>query len=96
MTTLVTIQQGGTNANNAANALINLGAASSDVANGAYAQANGAYVQANGAYGQANGAYGRANGAYAQANIVYTQANNAYAAANAGGGLSPFLFLGAG
>ena len=50
MPTIVTVQQGGTNANNAASALTNLGAA--NVA---------AYTQANTAYGQANTAYAAAN-----------------------------------
>ena len=57
MATIVTVQQGGTNANNAAAALTNLGAA--NVA--AYTQANTAYAQANVAYGQANTAYAAAN-----------------------------------
>ena len=57
MTTLVTVQQGGTNANNAVSALTNLGAA--NVA--AYAAANAAYAQANIVYTQANNAYAQAN-----------------------------------
>lgn len=64
MTTLVTIQQGGTSANTAAGALSALGAA--NVA--AYAQANTAYGQANSAYSQANTGYTQANSAYAAAN----------------------------
>jgi hypothetical protein len=52
MPILVTLDVGGTGANNAADARTNLGAA--PVA--AYAQANAAFNQANAAYGQANSA----------------------------------------
>lgn len=59
MTVIVSLDMGGTSANDAPTALANLGAA--NVA--AYAQANTARTQANTAYAQANAAYTKANNA---------------------------------
>jgi hypothetical protein len=49
-TTVVTVEVGGTGANNATQARVNLGAAPT----AAYVQANSAFDQANAAYTQAN------------------------------------------
>lgn len=55
-TTVVTLEVGGTGANNATQARVNLGAAPT----AAYVQANAAYSQANAAYNAANTAINNA------------------------------------
>jgi len=96
MTTIVTIDMGGTGSTHAAGARSSLAAAHE----GAYEQANAAYSQANAAYTQANTASSNSNSTFATINTTFAtlntsassqntaitnahdQANNAYAAAN--------------
>lgn len=88
MTTIVTIDMGGTGATHAAGAREALSVPSMEQMGHSYAQANNARDQANAAYAAANTAaassvaYDQANTARTQANTARTQANNAYAAAN--------------
>ena len=82
MTTIVTIDMGGTGATHAAGAREALSVPSMTDMGQSYAQANSARDQANTARGNANDAYSQANTAYSQANSARGQANTAYGQAN--------------
>jgi hypothetical protein len=82
MTTIVTIDMGGTGATHAAGAREALSVPSMTDMGQSYAQANSARDQANTARGNANDAYSQANTAYSQANSARNQANTAYGQAN--------------
>jgi hypothetical protein len=82
MTTIVTIDMGGTGATHAAGAREALSVPSMTDMGQSYAQANSARDQANTARGNANDAYSQANTAYSQANSARDQANTAYGQAN--------------
>jgi len=82
MTTIVTIDMGGTGATHAAGAREALSVPSMTDMGQSYAQANSARDQANTARTQANTAYDQANTARTQANTAYGQANSAFTAAN--------------
>ena len=82
MTTIVTIDMGGTGATHAAGAREALSVPSMTDMGQSYAQANSARDQANTARDQANTARTQANTAYDQANTARTQANTAYGQAN--------------
>lgn len=84
---ILPIEKGGTEANSAVNARINLDVPSNSQLNTVYNQANNAYNQANAGRNQANSAYNKANDAWNLANnssasAAYTQANNAMNKAN--------------
>ncbi len=79
MSTIVTLVQGGTGSNTAADARLTLGVSSSNVTNASYAQANAAYAQANAAFNAANSAF--IGNTYSQlvgdgSNTVYTITHN--------------------
>jgi hypothetical protein len=82
MTTIVTIDMGGTGATHAAGAREALSVPSMTDMGQSYAQANSARDQANTARDQANTARNTSNNAYAQANTGRSDANTTFASIN--------------